>query len=131
MHFRSEKQKKSVYFAANGIALMWLFFHLNCNVVYPALSINNTEFVALAIDMMNLAEWEFLLCEWSSFGLSAVVCLRGGERGTCLGPPLFGAPLRCYAGKFSLVLMKNLLFTHIMYYKADHKQVLCFQRGPL
>ena len=51
-----------------------------------------------------------------------VVCLRGGERGTCLGPPLFGGPpLRCYACKFSLLLMKNLLFTHIMYYKADHK----------
>ena len=59
--------------------------------------------------------------------------------------PLFGGPpLRCYARKFSLVLVKNLLFTHIMYYKADHKysafkgapyrnctvQVLCFERGP-
>jgi len=54
--------------------------------------------------------------------LPAVVCLRGGERGTCLGPPFLGAPLlRYYACKFSLVLMKNLLFTHIMYYKADHK----------
>ena len=26
--------------------------------------------------------------------------------------------------------MKNLLFTHIMYYKANHKLVLCFQRAP-
>jgi len=25
--------------------------------------------------------------------LGAVVCLRGGERSTCLGPPLFGGPL--------------------------------------
>jgi len=50
-----------------------------------------------------------------------VVCLRGGERGTCLGSPFLGAPLRCYARKFSLVLMKNVLSTHIMYYKADHK----------
>jgi len=25
--------------------------------------------------------------------LYAVVCLRGGERGTCLRPPLFGGPL--------------------------------------
>jgi len=25
-------------------------------------------------------------------GLQPVVCLRGGERGTCLGPPLFGPP---------------------------------------
>jgi len=24
----------------------------------------------------------------SGLGLTAVVCLRGGERGTCLGPPL-------------------------------------------
>ena len=47
-------------------------------------------------------------------------------------PPLFGAPpLRCYARKFFLVLMKNVLFTHIMYCKADHNQVLCFQRAPL
>jgi len=30
------------------------------------------------------------------------------------------APLRCYARKFSLFLMKNLIFTHIMYYRADH-----------
>jgi len=36
-------------------------------------------------------------------------------------PPFWGPPLRCYVRKFSLVLMKNLLFTHIMYYKADHK----------
>ena len=53
---------------------------------------------------------------WVKKAVRAVVCLRGGERGTCLGPPLFGGPpLRCYACKFSLVLMKNLLFTHIMY----------------
>ena len=42
VHFRSEKHKNSVYFAASGIALLWLFFHLNCSVVYPALSIYNT-----------------------------------------------------------------------------------------
>jgi len=60
----------------------------------------------------------------------SVVCLRGGERGTCFGPPFLGAPLRCYAHKFSLFLVKNVLFTHIMCYKADHKQVLYFQRAP-
>jgi len=27
-----------------------------------------------------------------SFMSDAMVCLRGGERGTCLGPPLFGDP---------------------------------------
>jgi len=39
---------------------------------------------------------------WSSY---SVVCLRGGKRGTCLAPP----PFRCYAHKFSLLLVKNLL----------------------
>jgi len=37
-----EKQKNSVYFAASGIALLRLFFHLNCSVVYPALSVDST-----------------------------------------------------------------------------------------
>ena len=61
-----------------------------------------------------------------------VVCLRGGERGTCLGPPLFGGhPLRYYAHKFSLFLVKDELFTHVMCYKANHEQVFCFQRAPL
>jgi len=32
VHFRSEKQKSSVYFAARGIALLWLFFHLYYSV---------------------------------------------------------------------------------------------------
>jgi len=41
------------------------------------MSINNTEFVALAIDTVNLVEWEFLLCEWSSFGLSAFLFQLG------------------------------------------------------
>jgi len=37
-------------------------------------------------------------CGRSLPGQQPVVCLRGGERGTCLGPPLFGGPpLRCYA----------------------------------
>jgi len=63
---------------------------------------------------------------------AAVVCLRGGERGTCLGPPHFGGPpLRYYAHKFSLFLVKDVLLTHIMCYKANHKQVFCFQRAPL
>jgi len=48
VHFQLEKQKSSVYFAATGIALLWLFFHSNYSVVYPALSTHNTEFVALA-----------------------------------------------------------------------------------
>ena len=46
--------------------------------------------------------------------------------------PFFAPPFRCYADKFSLFLMRNLLFTHIMCYKADHEQVglLCFQKPP-
>jgi len=32
VHFELQKQKISVYFAARGIALLWLFFHLNCSV---------------------------------------------------------------------------------------------------
>ena len=30
-------------------------------------------------------------------------------------------PLKCYARTFSLFLVKNLLSTHVIYYKADHK----------
>jgi len=56
---------------------------------------------------------------------SPAVCLRGGERGTCLG-----TPFRCYAHKLFLFLVKNALFTHIICYKEGYKQVPCFQRGP-
>jgi len=65
VHFQLQKQKISVYFAARGITLLWLFFHLNCSgsVVYLALPTYNTEFVALAVSTMYLVEWEFLLCE--------------------------------------------------------------------
>jgi len=50
--------------------------------VYLALPTYNTEFVALAISTMNLVEREFLLCEWSSFWLSALLFrmgLKGGK----------------------------------------------------
>jgi len=63
------KKKNSVYFAARDIALLWSFFHLNCSVAYLALSNYYIEFVALAVVTMKLVEWEFLLCEWSPFGL--------------------------------------------------------------
>ena len=71
--------------------------------------------------------------EWfTAWCLYPVVCLRGGERGTCLGYPLFGGPpLRYYAHKLSLFLVKDVLFTHVMCYKANHKEVFCFQRAPL
>ena len=44
----------------------------------------------------------------SNWQLQAVVCLRGGERGTCLGPPLWGH-LRCYAQKFLIFGEKLIL----------------------
>jgi len=46
-------------------------------------------------------------------------------------PPFWGLPLRYYAHKFSLFLVKDILFTHVMCHKANHKQVFCFQRAPL
>jgi len=41
--------------------------------VYLALSTYNTAFVALTVGTMNLVQREFMLCEWSSFGLSALL----------------------------------------------------------
>jgi len=65
--------------------------------------------------------WQWLAVHFKIETLYPVVCLKGGERGSCLGPPLFGVPpFRWYAHKFSLFLMKNLLFIHIICYKADH-----------
>jgi len=45
--------------------------------VYLALSNYNIEFVALAVSTMHLVEWEFLLCEWSPFGFSALLFRLG------------------------------------------------------
>jgi len=50
---------------------------VNPGLVYLALSTYNTEFVALAVSMMNLVEKVFLLCEWLSFGLSALLFRLG------------------------------------------------------
>jgi len=49
-----------------------------------------------------------------------------GRRAWHLPPPTPFPPLRCSERRFSLFLVKK--FTHIMCHKADHKQVLCFQR---
>jgi len=48
--------------------------------LYPILSTFNTEFVALAVGTMNLDQREFLLCEWSSFGLSTFLFRLGWWR---------------------------------------------------
>jgi len=44
--------------------------------------------------------------------------------------PFWRLPLRYYAHKFSLFMVKDVLFTHVMFYKANYKQVFCFQRPP-
>ena len=62
--------------------------------------------------------------------LLTVVCLREASEALASDPPFLGAPFRWYAHKFFLFLVKNLLFTHIMCYKTDHKQVLYFQGAP-
>jgi len=69
------KIETCVYFVARGIALLWSFFNLT--IVYLPLSIYNTAFVVLALGTMNLLELEFLLCEWSLFGLSALLFRLG------------------------------------------------------
>jgi len=46
-------------------------------LVYLALSTYNTEFVALAVSMMDLVQKEFLLSKWLSFGLSALLFRLG------------------------------------------------------
>ena len=46
-------------------------------------------------------------------------------------PPFWGPSSRYYAHKFSLFLVKDVLLTHVMCYKANDKQVFCFQRAPL
>jgi len=59
-------------------------------------------------------------------------CVEGETSKTLAsGIPFLGSPLRYYAHKFSLFLVKDVLFTHAMCYKANHKQVFCFQRAPL
>jgi len=45
--------------------------------VYLALSTYDIEFVALGVSTMNLDQREFLLCEWSLFGLSALLFRLG------------------------------------------------------
>jgi len=50
-------------------------FELLCIWLCP--STYNTEFVALAVDTINLVKWEFLLCEWSLSWLSALLFRLG------------------------------------------------------
>jgi len=47
------------------------------SAVHPALSSYNIEFEAPAVGTMNQIEWEFLLCEWSSFRFSALLFRLG------------------------------------------------------
>jgi len=59
-------------------------------------------------------------------------CVQGeASEALASGPPFWGSPLRYYVHKCSLFLVKDVLFTHVMCYKANYKQVFCFQRTPL
>ena len=49
------------------------------------------------------------------------VCLRGGERGTCLGPSVLCPPSTCFARKLLIFMVKNVLSTHIISSEADQK----------
>jgi len=63
--------------------------------------------------------------------MSSGVFKRRRARHLPRAPPFWGPPLRYYVHKFSLFLVKDVLFTHVIFYKANHKQVFCFQRAPL
>jgi len=52
-------------------------FELQCIWLCP---LTTLEFVAPAVSTMNLVQMEFLLCEWSSFGLSALLFRLGWQR---------------------------------------------------
>jgi len=45
--------------------------------------------------------------------------LRGSERDIFLARPYLGAP-SCFARKFSSILVKSLLSTHVIYSETDH-----------
>ena len=79
VHFQSEEKKSSVNFASSGIALLWLFFHLNCSVSGFAQLSHRVRVIALAVATRNLVEWKFPLCEWSSLG-SQHCCFSSANR---------------------------------------------------
>jgi len=104
---------------------------------------NLAFFEAVGVKNNCLAFWLFLYniwLFWSSwhilFGFLNILLkssgVFNGRRARHLPrPPLFwGPPLRYYVHKFSLFLVKDILFTHVMCYKANHQQVFCFQRAP-
>jgi len=48
-------------------------------------------------------------CRWNS---RPVVCLSGGERGTCLGPSIFGGPLEVLHAQFFLIFDEKLIHSY-------------------
>jgi len=48
-----------------------------CTVVYLALSTYSSDFVALVVSTLNPIQRDFLLCEWLSLGLSALLFRLG------------------------------------------------------
>ena len=65
--------QSSVYFATADIALLWLFLHLKCSVSSFVHFLHRVCVMAQVVGTMNQVEWEFLLCKWSSFRLSALL----------------------------------------------------------
>ena len=58
------------------------------------------------------------------------MCLREGEQGTCFGHPFSGGPLEVFRSQIFLILVKNLLSAHTIFYAAHYNYVLYLQRGP-
>ena len=83
----------------------------------------NVYFLCLVMYFLHV------LCEYNNQW-----CVQGeASEALASGPPFLGAPLTCYACKFSLFLMKNLLlFTHInvLHFTVMYYSTL-LSKGPL
>jgi len=130
--FPVKLQKILIFVEANSsmISSKWAFAASSLSILIKAISHNlpwlsvNKWRPEVWKDQFQFTERSFAAC--SKYCINAIISTSGvfkGRRARHLPrAPLFGGPpLRCYERKFSLVMMKNLLFTHIMYYKADHK----------
>ena len=85
-------------------------YDLDCMCSYPLWIDNN----------FSILFW-VLACGPLHWAIGSGV-LKGRRARHLLRAPLFGdTRLRCYAHKFSIFLVKNLLSIHMMYYKADRK----------
>jgi len=63
--------------------------------------------------------------------LCPVICLRGGERGTCLGPPLFGGPPRGVSRvNLPYFLAKKLIIHSYNILQSRTQENLLLSKGP-